>query len=196
MAKFWLAFVPLFVAIDPLGTIPMFLTLTEGLDNRRRRKAIYQSILTAMLVALVFLAIGKSVLDLLGVGIADFMIAGGTLLFILSVTDMITVERRKADVDPESVGAVPLGVPLIIGPAALTTIILLLNQFGPLLTILSVVLNIVLAGVTFFLSGIIDRTIGKTGARILAKLANLLLAAIAVMMVRRGLETVILHLRS
>ena len=186
MKHFWLCFVPMFVAVDAVGVLPMYLGLTEGLEPSRVRRVLYQSIVTAAAVALAFLGAGKALLNLLGITVADFMIAGGILLFVISMTDLLTTEKTQRRVDVDSLGAVPLGVPLITGPAVLTTSILLLDQHGPVPTAASVVLNIMIAGLFFRFAGPINLVLGRAGAKILSKIASLLLASIAVMIVRKG----------
>jgi len=186
MNKFWLCFFPIFMAVNVIGVLPMFMSLTEGLDQPKINRIIVQSVVTAAIVAAIFLAIGKVILDLLGITVSDFMIAGGTLLFIISLDDLMSMERRWSQIDPESLGAVPLGVPLIVGPAVLTTILILVQQYGPLATVAALIVNILIAGFTFWLYAPIIRLLGKSGARTVSKLAALLLAAIAVMMVRKG----------
>jgi membrane protein, MarC family len=186
MLEFWLTFVPLFVAVDAIGTLPMFMNFTEGLDAQRKRRIIFQSCLTAVVVALAFLALGQIVLGLLGITVADFMIAGGALLFVLSLNDILAFEKKELPIDPDSLGAVPLAVPLIVGPAVLTTSILLVGQHGFAMTAFATLLNIVIAGVVFNFSGLINSIMGKSGAKTISKLAGLILAAIAVMMVRKG----------
>jgi multiple antibiotic resistance protein len=188
MADFWLCFVPLFVAVNAVGVLPMFMTLTEGMNASQQKRIITQSVIVATIVGLVFLAIGKGVLALLGITVYDFMIAGGSLLFILSVRDLMTYERVRRAVDEESLGAVPLGVPLIVGPAVLATTLLLMNEYGPVLTATALIINIGIAGVVFRTSELFLRVLGGTGAKTVSKLSKLLLAAIAVMMVRRGVE--------
>lgn len=191
MRNFWLCFVPLFVAVDAVGVLPMFLSLTEGIDPPAARRVVYQSVATAAVVAVLFLAVGTAVLRLLGITVADFMVAGGILLFVISMTDLITTEKLRRQVDPESLGAVPLGVPLITGPALLTTSILLLNEYGFWNTAAAIVVNILLAGLLFRFSPAINRLLGKSGAKILSKISSLLLAAIAVMIVRKGIAALI-----
>lgn len=186
MRDFWLCFVPLFVAVDAIGVLPMFIGLTEGLGRGAVRRVIWQSLITGTLVALVFVAIGKAVFRLLGITIPDFMIAGGTLLFVLSVRDLVTVEKHSGPIDPDSLGAVPVGVPLIVGPAVLTTIFLLLDSHGITPTAAAAVVNILIAGALFWFADDLHRLLGKAGAKAVSKLASLLLAAIGVMMVRRG----------
>jgi multiple antibiotic resistance protein len=186
MNKFWFCFFPIFMAVNVIGVLPMFMSLTEGLDRPKINRIIVQSVVTATIVAVMFLALGKVILDLLGITVSDFMIAGGTLLFIISLDDLMSMERRWSQIDPESLGAVPLGVPLIVGPAVLTTILILVQEYGPLATVAALIVNILIAGFTFWLYAPIIRLLGKSGARTVSKLAALLLAAIAVMMVRKG----------
>ena len=184
---FWLCFVPLFVAVDALGVLPMFMALTDGMPGPDVRRILRQSVVTAAVVAIAFLAGGQALLSLLGITVNDFMVAGGTLVFALSMSDMLRAEKTQRSVDPDSVGAVPIGVPLITGPAVLTTSLLLLNTHGPWFTGASLVCNILLAGVVFHFAQPIHRVLGKPGSRTVSKIASLLLASIAVMMVRKGL---------
>jgi multiple antibiotic resistance protein len=191
MNNFWLCFVPLFVAVDALGILPLFMGLTQGLTRSRTRRIIFQSVITAMMVALVFLFIGKGILMLLGITVADFMIAGGTLLFVISLSDLISTEKRRLQMEPEEVGAVPLGVPLIVGPGVLTTTILLINQYGLIPTVSATIVNIIIAGIVFWMAGSINRVLGTSGTKTISKLASLILAAIGVMMVRKGIMLLI-----
>jgi multiple antibiotic resistance protein len=193
MNVFWFTFIPLFVAVDAIGVLPFFINLTEGLSQEKLRKIIIQSTATAMAVALVFIFGGKFILDILNVTVADFMIAGGTLLFVISLNDMLSTDKKHRMVDSDSVGAVPIGVPLIVGPAVLTTALLLLGQYGPWPTLLSAALNILIAGGVFFASRSIYRVLGKAGAKTVSKIAALILAAIGVMMVRKGIMIFIIR---
>lgn len=187
MENFWLCFVPLFVAVDAVGVLPLFIGLTEGIGPARRRRIVAQSVLTALLVGIGFLFLGDSILVFLGISINDFLVAGGILLLVISVNDTLAGEKRRRAVDHDSLGAVPIGVPLIVGPAVLTTSLLMLRQYGTLVTVLAVVANILLAGLVFLGSGLLIRVLGKPGSRTVSKLAALLLAAIAVHMIRRGI---------
>jgi multiple antibiotic resistance protein len=183
---FILCFVPLFVAVDAVGTLPLFIGLTRGLPRRAMRKVIVDSVLTATGVAVLFLFGGRELLRLMGITIADFMVAGGLLIFVIALSDVITSEKSEKEVDRHNPGAVPLGVPLIAGPAVLTTSILLLDTYGALPTAAALVLNILIAGAVFTFGDGLNRLLGSAGARIISKIANLLLAAIAVMMIRKG----------
>jgi len=193
MKEFLLCFVPLFVAVDAIGVLPLFLSLTEDIEKERVNKIIFQSTITAVIVALSFLFLGKIVLSLLGISVADFMIAGGTLLFVISLNDMVSMEKKRYAVDPDSVGAVPIGVPLIVGPAVLTTTILLLDQHGASMTVFALILNILLTALIFVFSKGIYNLLGKAGSKTFSKLADLIIASIAVMMVRKGIMIFIVH---
>jgi len=189
MREFWLSFVPLLVAVDAVGILPLFLGLTEGLPPEQRLRVIRQSVATATGVAWVFVFFGAILLRLLGITAADFMVAGGALLFVLSLADLLGDEHRSARTGRGDPGAVPLGVPLLSGPAVLTTCLLLVDQHGPWVTAMAVLANMLIAGVVLLFSGGIHRVLGTTGTRIVQRVTLLLLAAIAVMTVRKGIET-------
>jgi len=182
-----LCFVPLFVAVDAIGLLPLFINLTEGMEKNLVRKIILQSMITALAVALAFIAVGTGIFRFLNISIADFMIAGGTLLFGISVRDILSTEKKLLEVDPDSVGAVPIGVPLITGPAVLTTSLLLVNEHSAVITSLAIAANILIAGGMFLAAPFIYRVLGKTGSKAVSKIVSLLLAAIGVMIVRRGI---------
>ncbi len=188
MHSFWLCFIPLFVAVDAIGILPLYLTLTEGIQETRRKRVLLHSVITALVVGTTFLIVGNTIISVLGIAISDFMIAGGILLLMFSITDLVTYEKRSRSIEGDEIGAVPIGVPLIVGPAVLATGLLQVHEFGYPLTLLALFINICLAGILFWLSPLITRLIGKTGAKVVSKLASLLMAAYAIMMIRRGVE--------
>jgi multiple antibiotic resistance protein len=189
MKEFWLCFVPLFIAVDAIGVLPMFMTLTKDIDEKEIPNVIFQSVITAIIVAFLFLIAGRALLTLLGITVADFMIAGGILLFVISMSDIITAEKTMRQIDLESLGSVPIGVPLITGPAVLTTSIIILDGYGFVLTSAAIFINIIIAGIVFYFSKYIHRLLGKAGAKTFSKIASLLLASIAVMIIRKGVMT-------
>lgn len=103
---FSLCFVPRFVAVDAVGVLPTFLSPSQGMEANRVRRVIHQSKATAAAVALAFLALGTAILDLLGITVADFMVAGGILLFVLAMGDLLAIEKPQRQIDPDSPGAV------------------------------------------------------------------------------------------
>jgi multiple antibiotic resistance protein len=190
--KFLLSFIPLFVAIDIIGTVPIYLGLTEDSSERDKHRLLNQAVLAAFVIAVVFLVSGKIILNFLGITIDDFRIAGGIILLILSINDILfsSDERKKSTT---KIGVVPLGIPLIIGPAALTTILILVDQSGFLMTITSMVLNFIIVWVVLNYAHYIIRVLGDDGTKAFAKVAALFLAAIAIMMIRVGILNLILH---
>ncbi len=185
-----LAFIPIFFAVDVIGTLPIFVMLTQGVDRQERSAVIVQSIVTAVCLAVGFIFLGKIVFKLLGITIADFMIAGGFLLFCLAMIDLASPGKERL-VPAKDLGVVPLGTPLIVGPAVLTTSLILIDTHGLLPTLLAVLLNIVLAGLAFSCSERLMKLIGEGGARAMSKVTTLLLSAIAVMMIRKGIILII-----
>jgi multiple antibiotic resistance protein len=188
MREFWLSFVPLFVAVDAVGILPLFLGLTEPFTAAQRRRVIGQSVLTATAVALVFIFFGGGLLRLLGITVADFMVAGGAMLFVFSLVDLASPQPRAERLARADLGAVPLGVPLLAGPAVLTTSLLLVDQHGPWVTSGALAANMLIAATVLLFAGPIHRVLGSTGTRIVQRVMLLLLAAIAVMTVRKGIE--------
>ncbi len=188
---FWLCFVPLFIAVDAIGTLPIFMSLTEELDQKNRVKVIVSSVITALFVGILFLFVGDAILKMLGITVEDFMIAGGIILFMIAVGDILMFSKSHKRVSAEALGSVPIGVPLIVGPAVLTTVMLLVRQEGFLYTGIAVTLNILIAGLIFLMSSYIMKLLGASGTKIVSKIASLFLAAIGVMMVRKGLSQLI-----
>jgi len=189
MRDFLMVFVPLFVAVDAIGILPIFMSLTEGVPQPDRKRIVRQSFVTALLVAVAFIFLGKSIFHLLGITISDFMVAGGILLFIIATLDLTTGTKFARRV--ETLGAVPLGIPLIVGPAVLTTSLMLVDVHGLAATLAAVLLNLLLAIGVLLSADFWYRILGQTGSQAVSKVANLILAAIAVMMIRKGLLTVL-----
>ncbi len=183
---FLLSVIPILVAVDAPGSLPLFVGMTEEMADAERQKTVRQSILTAFLVTIGFVVLGQAVFAALGIKVEDFMIAGGVLLLVIAITDILTAgERRKTP--GATFGVVPLGTPLIAGPATLTTTLVLVGQYGYVPVIVSLIVNILLAWLIFAQAGRIIRLIGINGSRALAKVASLLLAAIAVKLIRSGI---------
>lgn len=186
MAEFWACFVPLFVAVDAVGVLPIFIGFTQGMGQRALAPLVVKSVVSATAVAGLFVAFGAKLMSMLGITVADFMVAGGVLLFVLSLSDLVSVGESRERVNPEDLGVVPLGIPLIAGPAVLTTAMLQSEIYGVALTLAALAANTLIAGCVFMAARPLNRMLGVTGAKIVSKISNLLLAAIAVMLVRKG----------
>ena len=184
-----MAFVPILIAVDPVGILPIFIGLTEGLDTRSRRRAVRDSVVTASALAIGFVFLGKSLFGLIGVSVNDFLVAGGVLLFLIATLDLVS--GRKLAREAGSIGVVPLGTPLIVGPAVLTTALILVDIHGTTTTLAAVVANVLLAGVLLLCAGALTRLLGQTGIRAVSKIMSVILTAIAVMMIRKGILGII-----
>lgn len=184
-----LGFIPLFVAVDAIANIPIFLSLVEHASKPVRKKIILDAVMTATSVAVIFMCVGKWVLALLGVTIPDFQIAGGALLFILAVRLLLPGAQKSVLTSghDKDLGVFPLGTPLITGPAVLTTTLMIMHSYGAAVTLAAVILNMIFVWVTLAKAEVIMKLIGPSGIRAFSKIMYILLAAIAVMMIRHGI---------
>jgi multiple antibiotic resistance protein len=182
-----LSFIPLFVAIDVLGVVPIFLSLTDGMAQAHKRKLVTESTLTALVVAFAFLIGGRAIFTFLGITENDFRVGGGIVLLVLAVNDLLFSHGKQRTVEGSSVGIVPIGIPLIMGPAALTTILITVDTYGFFPTMVSILLNLGIVWLVFRYSNVVIKIMGEGGSKAFAKVASLFMAAIAVMMIRLGL---------
>jgi multiple antibiotic resistance protein len=186
---FILTFIPLFVAVDAIGNIPLFISLVEGATKRQKHTIIIESVTTATAVAIAFMFLGKWVLNLIGITVPDFQIAGGVLLFIISMRLLLPGASKAllSDGHDKDVGVFPLGTPLITGPAVLTTTLMMRDSFGIMPTFVSLTVNMIIVWFTLAEASVIIKLMGSGGTRAFSKIMYILLAAIGVMMVRRGI---------
>lgn len=180
------AFIPMFVAIDPIGLAAIFLGLGHGVAAPQRQQIARQATATGGAVALIFLFLGANIFKALGISASDFQIAGGLILFILAARDLMQ-SAAEPEALPHDFGIVPLGMPLIAGPALITTLIALAQTQGVMITLAALVANLIVVLVAFAYSDRLGRRVGATGMRAISKIIAMLLAAIAVSMIRRGL---------
>ena len=193
--ELFLPFIPLFVAFDPLGILPIFVSLTSDMGASERKRVIRQSIFTGFLVSIGFLAVGRWVFELLGISVSDFKVAGGILLFVISVVDLIFPERTRS-FPKETLGVVPIGIPLIVGPGVLTLLLISARVYGYVSTVLCLILNLLIVWFVFSHSHRIMRFLKEGGTKGIGKVFALLLAAFAMMMIRTGIVewvSLILH---
>ena len=184
-----LSFIPLFVAVDALGTLPFILSLTHEMTPDEQPRVIRHAMITAFGLGLGFVAIGQGVVLVLGIEIADFLVAGGLVLLVLAIRYLVTGKwvEMQAGMGKELLGVVPIGTPLVVGPAVLTTLLLLIQQYSLLVVSLAFMLNLVFAWLLFAQADRVARLLREPGLRISSQVASLLLVAIAVMMIRKGL---------
>ena len=179
------SFLGMFVAMDIIGVLPLYLGMTQGLSAKPRRRLVDMSVLVAACVAVLFAVIGKGIFKFLGIAIYDFKVGGGIVLLVMAILDLI--RRRGSEEHSASTGVVPLGVPLITGPGLLATVMLQVGIYGNLVVLLSMFANFVFAWAALRKSALITRVIGAEGTDIVSKIAALLMTAIAFAMIRTGI---------
>lgn len=198
------SFVVLFVVIDPIGLAPIFAAITHGGTAEYRRRMAARGTFIAGVILLVFVLGGDVLLRLLGIGMPAFQIAGGLLLFLVAV-DMVFVrqsgirsaterEQREAK-QKQDVSVFPLAFPLIAGPGALTTVLLMSGKYGQQPFAAAIVLAVVLVVLAFALIALLQadrimRFMGETGANVITRLFGVILTALAVQYVLDGVTAV------
>ncbi|MGB3544969.1 MarC family protein [Rubrivirga sp.] len=196
------AFLPLFVAINIPGILPLYIGMTETFTAENRRQLLVRALLAAFVLAVLMLFAGQVIFDTLGIALDDLRVGGGIILLVIAVTDLAfgdTKDRRggskkdrkkledHVEDEPVDLPVVPLGIPLIIGPGAITTILIAEGQFGWPVTLGSIVANMLLVFVAFTFGPSLLRLFGKGTSKAVAKVASLFLAAISVAMIRAGI---------
>jgi multiple antibiotic resistance protein len=191
MADFWnnfvLTFIPLFIVVDAFGNIPFVITMGQTVENKMRRKLVNIAVFTASMVGLLFLFFGQFILRTMNISVGSFAIAGGIILVVLSMK-FITTGHMVSVVQEELMAVVPIGTPLTVGPATITTLILLATQYPLYMVLISFALNMAIAWVIFLLSNQLSKFLGQGGIKAVSQVFNLLLAAIGVTMILRGLD--------
>jgi multiple antibiotic resistance protein len=175
--------------MDAIGILPLILALTQDMSADERPRVIRYALLTALALGLGFIAIGEGVFLVLGIEVADFLVAGGLILLVLSIRHLTTgkLVELQSSLAKGMVGVVPIGTPLLVGPAVLTTLLLLTHQHPLPAILLAFFLNLVFAWVVFAQANRVARLLREQGMRVSSQIASLLLAAIGVMMIREGI---------
>lgn len=188
-------FISVFIIVDPLGLVPYFISLTSGYSIERRRHTIRLAVITTILVLTVFAIFGNHILQLFGITVPAFKIAGGAIIFMVAI-QMLQVQRRRLKTTPEEevysheqeeIGVVPLGIPMLAGPGAITTVIVL-SESNLWIIIASIFITALLAYLILFQAVRVSNLLGPTGLNILTRLMGLALAAISVQFVIDGIR--------
>ena len=183
--KFFVAFIPIFVAIDAVGLVAMFMGLAGDAPREQTQRQGFIAILTALCVSVGFIFLGKIIFTALGITVADFQVAGGLILLGLAGRELLNVAPASREATHDF-GVVPLGMPLIAGPALLTALLILVDTVGLVFTIAALLANLALVVIAFWNADFVARWMGRQGLRGVSKIVALLLAAIAVSLIRRG----------
>ena len=134
LQHFLATFIPLFVALDPIGLVPIYLSMAQGTPRIRRNLVVNEAVITGLLVAVTFLFMGRFIFNSLQITDNDFRVAGGLILFGLAAQDILFTDQRNSMVSRDF-GVVPLGMPMIAGPATLTALLTLIESSGLLMTL-------------------------------------------------------------
>lgn len=183
------AVIALFIIVDPIGNVPIFISLTENMRKDERKSAFYTATWVALALLLAFALAGQQVLNVFGISLHSFMIAGGLLLLVLAINILLFGgwKEKEKMVSPKSVGAVPIACPLLVGPGAITTTILILQTSGIVVTLIAVAIIFALIWVILRLIEPIYKVLGETGAAVIARIMAIFIAAIAVGFVINGI---------
>jgi multiple antibiotic resistance protein len=181
------AVIVLFIIVDPFGNIPIFAGLTEALTENQKRKAFNVACVVGLVLLILFALVGQEIFNIFGVSIYSFEVAGGILLLIISIRILISgPSSREAVESPESIGAVPIAIPLLAGPGAITTTIFNIQAYGVYVAALSVVVVLGATWVILRFMNKIYKYLGKTGSLVIARVMAILIAAIAVQYILLG----------
>ena len=189
-------FVPLFVAMDPLAVVPFLVTLLERVDTGRRTRVIHVALLTGLALGLLFLGLGRGLLFVLDIQVAHFLIAGGIVLLAVSLRDLVSATPEVPPAPRELIAVVPIGTPLLVGPATISMLMLLTGLYPAWLVVAGFLLNMVIAWVVFRYAFRISAFLGEGGLQAFAKVAYLLMAVIAVKLISQGVMDVVASARS
>lgn len=187
-----MVFFPLLIVMDPVGTTAIFSAFTAEEEKKKKTRLVWQALATALILGLVFTFFGHVLLKAVGVDVHDFQIAGGIVLLWMALQDIARDKTEEALKLPEMFGVVPLGIPLIIGPGAITTLLMhsrletwsAFPALGPVVGAL--VANLAIMGVGLFSADWLMRRLGRSVATAISKVFMLILAAYSVMMIRHG----------
>jgi len=181
------AILVLFIVVDPFGSIPIFMSLTEKMSENQKKKVFNTATLVGFILLLAFAFAGQEIFSIFGVSVFSFEVAGGILLLIIAIRILISGRVTDMDESPESVGAVPIAMPLLVGPGAITTTIFNLQAYGVVVTALSVFAVLILTWIILRYINKVYHFLGKTGALVIARVMALLIAAIAIQYVLFGI---------
>ncbi len=193
-------FFTLFIAVDPVGLIPIFVIYISRYNAREQRRLIYKTILIAVIVCIFFIFLGRFILLYLGIAQGAFLIAGGILLFLISIDLILARPSRTrptsdnaAEFEKEDVSVFPLAIPLITGPGTIAALMMFSSQAreNPYMLIIITIISLLVLLITMivmFLSANIEKFLGKTGISVIQRIMGLILSALAVQFIINGLK--------
>jgi multiple antibiotic resistance protein len=186
ISEFGKASLALFIIVDPFGNIPIFVGLTENVQDAQKKKVYNTATIVGVVLLLVFAFAGTGILSLFGLSIYSFEVAGGILLLIIAIRILISGNMQENVQSPESIGAVAIAIPLLVGPGAITTTIFNIQRYDTIIAILAVLVVMTATWIILRYISKVYKFLGKTGSLIIARVMALLIAAIAVQYILTG----------
>ncbi|MEM3694199.1 MAG: MarC family protein [Candidatus Bathyarchaeia archaeon] len=180
------ATISLFVVIDPIGNIPLFIGLTEKLSQEERRRIFHMASWVAFLLLITFALAGQQVLLIFGVKLYSLMMAGGILLLIIAVRILLSGGWHEKSDGPEDMGVVPIAFPLLVGPGAMTTTLVTLQADGAFVSLLAVLINFAIIWLVLRFIEPIYKILGRTGSQVIARIMAVFIAALAIELIFEG----------
>ena len=181
------ATISLFIIVDPLGNLPILVSLTENMDRKERKRTFQVAVATGIILLLFFALLGEQILIIFRISMQSFMIAGGILLLLIAMRMLLTGSWNGGETSQQSVGVVPIAIPLLVGPGAITTTILNIRLFGVAVTVASVLIVFSIVWLTLRFIDQIHRLLGRSGSLIISRVMALIIAAIAVEYILEGI---------
>jgi multiple antibiotic resistance protein len=190
-SSFVASFILLFSVFDVIGTVPLFLALTQDFQEDRVR-IVRDSVIIATVILLVFASVGQLIFQVLGITINDFKIAGGIILFIIAVDNLRGKISQTRTIAAAQIAAFPLATPLLAGPGAISTVMIYANPpYGLLEIFLVILLNSLFAFVILERASWVQKALGNNGTQVFTRIIGLLIAAIGIAFIREGIVAIL-----
>lgn len=184
------AFIALFVIMDPIGSLPIFIGLTKGMPLKEVKKSVDKSVFVAAVLLFAFLFLGRQIFDHFGINLDSFQIAGGIILLILGIFYTLGLVHKIGRMQGNDL-SVPLGTPLLTGPGAITTIVILVKEIGTLVTVVASFLTLLATWLILTNASRIYQVLGDHWTNVISRVMGIILAAVAVKFITRGIMSII-----
>ena len=185
------AFAALFVILDPILSVPIFAAMTKGQTTKEIHKQAFIAVAVAGCLMYIFLVFNTLIFEILGLTLPTFQIAGGILLFILGMQMALGIAIGTCKERATSAAGVVIGTPLLCGPGAITTVMLLSRDYGILIPFLAITLSLIATWIILFYADLIQRLLGEVVTDIMGKVLGMLVAAIAIKIIFAGIMAMI-----
>ena len=183
--------IQLLAVVEPFGIIPILINLTKKMEKETSKALSKTAAVTSAILLMIFAIAGTQILSTFGITVNSFMVAGGALLFIVSLEIMRHGELRNIENELQGTGVVPIAFPLIAGPGAITSVIISQQKDGPIVTLLSIIIVIGITYIVLRSLNPIYRILGNRGSEIISRIFAVILAAIAIQYIVEGLRNII-----